>query len=293
MTKRIVILAATVAFAALHLIVFAWVAPPVWTASAVFFGVSVGLQAWLLAKGKRNGLRRKTKADTSDSKADRKAVEYTYYASNRTVTTYSSPGAPWLAESVWRGCVDGIEYLESDMPILASDMPILAHRAARLAFGSSSNRPFLALNSDICYFGIDADAMCRAGGSYPWGTTLNHKAPHVDCSCGFYALPTDLPPTYNSPSYVNLMVELSGTVIECERGYRAEHQRVVECQVGPCEYCGAEPDLVIVKDHVMVASTCAAHKPVDEPGFVYVSVDDLAAVLPVPVTRVGHKKAEL
>jgi len=82
------------------------------------------------------------------------------------------------------------------------------------------------------------------------------------------------------------LVELSGVVVEHERGYRAQHQRVVEVQVPPCLYCGDEAGLVrvgLISDfrcEVMTGVTCFRHQRGDE----MVTIPDLRRLLGVPVT---------
>ena len=58
----------------------------------------------------------------------------------------------------------------------------------------------------------------------------HHPAPAVDCSCGFHAVNRveDLADTTKVfADFLVLDVELSGTVIEHERGYRAEQQSIM------------------------------------------------------------------
>lgn len=68
---------------------------------------------------------------------------------------------------------------------------------------------------------------------------MPHSAPDPDCTCGWYALPLGVrAPTYDHDrNYVDVLVELSGRVIEHESGYRAQHQQVLEVCVGQC-WCG-------------------------------------------------------
>lgn len=74
-----------------------------------------------------------------------------------------------------------------------------------------------------------------------------HAAPHPNCTCGFYALPSkrDLMMTYTmlaaSVGNAIALVQLSGTVIEHERGYRAERQTILQITDVTCGYgvgCG-------------------------------------------------------
>ena len=71
--------------------------------------------------------------------------------------------------------------------------------------------------------------------------TTGHIAPHVDCTCGFYAVtdPHALPEvTEHYPDMVLLEVELAGTVIEHEAGLRGEQQIVLGAFFpGECHRC--------------------------------------------------------
>lgn len=188
-----------------------------------------------------------------------------------------------------------------ELETVESDMPILAHRIARLRFDGTS-KPFGPLHKGKP-FGRDATAKCE---SDPWGITINysftsygtgtsspakrHTAPAVDCGCGFYALPSDIEPWGEGHDYVTLMVELSGTVIEHEKGYRAGHQRVVECQIFPCRYCGRRSEVLDIRGGQMHSATCAAHVATVGDDFlgdgrVVLAAADLA--LPVPVVWQG------
>lgn len=262
---------------------------PLWIFSAIN-AVASAIIAWEIfhiIKETRHGKHRRTKAHTPNSEADytglvslaaaHKALAAAHpagfpAAGSYTYTTHTNAGPIKAAPP--QGGPERVE----------SDMPILAHRSARL-YLDGTPQYFGAATMESVRFGVDADAVC-APSRYGSG----HRAPNLECHCGFYALPTDIAPTYEAADYVTLMVELSGTVVEHERGYRAEHQRIIECQVEPCVYCGAEADLLVVRSFKVEQMTCSAHKPVDEPGVVYLSVADLTARLPVPVTRAGRRE---
>jgi hypothetical protein len=193
-----------------------------------------------------------------------------------------------------------------ELEVVESDLPILATRVARLWFDGSPKR-WGALNQGT-RFGVDADAECRRDdsryiyaalsiGSYTVPTRpASHDAPSLDCHCGFYAVPSDVEPWAETADYVTLLVELSGTVIEHEKGYRAGHQRVIECQLPACQFCGREAEVLDVRDARMFSATCEAHVVTVAPehagtGRVLVSVDDAVALLPVPVSRLGAAAA--
>jgi hypothetical protein len=111
----------------------------------------------------------------------------------------------------------------------------------------------------------DAVAVCEilAGSLLPprrWGKRPRpaaHEAPDLDCSCGFYAykrwtraveLLATRPPVSRLFGAALLDVDLAGTILEFDRGFRASHQRVLGLQVPrwcvPCaaygERCRAE-----------------------------------------------------
>jgi hypothetical protein len=139
---------------------------------------------------------------------------------------------------------------------VTSDMPILAHRAALIGF-SHRGLHLRALNYSEP-FQVDMDAICRSNDSYGLGTwslygttaapkaPYGHRAPHLDCNCGFYACPGDLESWANDGS-VDVLVELSGYVIEHEKGYRAEHQRIYGIVVPRCPLCRNPSELVVIR----------------------------------------------
>lgn len=204
----------------------------------------------------------------------------------------AQPASPGAGE---RTGEDGLETVEGDIPILA-------HRAAKLRF-HGDGRPWASVTSNGGPFGIDSEALCQRLDLY---TTLTYRysprephgpTPSVSCSCGFYALPPDLDATYDGNDRVTLLVELSGRVIEHEKGYRAKHQRVIECRIPACRYCGRTAEKVDVLDGEMVQAVCANHMPnqqaQDEPsglGRVWLTVDDVIRTLPVPVTVEGNRE---
>ncbi len=87
-------------------------------------------------------------------------------------------------------------------------------------------------------YGIDGLARCRRRGCVP---------PGLDCRCGFYAfrdraravdLLGQLTARHPARSYVLLTADLDGEVLEYERGYRAQRQRVLRIEIpGVCTRC--------------------------------------------------------
>jgi hypothetical protein len=107
-----------------------------------------------------------------------------------------------------------------DPRVVHDDQPILAVKRVRLhdvwTAGLESG-----VARDMLLPANNATCLYASGAA-----SYEHHAPAWDCSCGFYAVPADQLHQWPYPGLV-AEVELSGVVIEHDRGYRAEHQRVV------------------------------------------------------------------
>lgn len=190
---------------------------------------------------------------------------------------------------------------EDARPRVTDDMPILAHRAAQLVERPGGAR-LVSMTAHGAELEVDMDALCASteawskaligGLSFSWPippagkTTVEtkakiHTAPDWSCTCGFYAVPLADPLPYNT-WHVDLLVELSGTVIEHETGYRAGHQRLVEARIPACGLCSLPTDGVRLGESPL--GRCSRHM-IDG---AWLSRDDLARVLPVPVTYLGE-----
>jgi hypothetical protein len=131
-------------------------------------------------------------------------------------------------------------------------------KVARLtADPASETGGFLGLTVGGRY-GSDATAVCEiAAGSLPpprrWGrrcTPTAHPVPDVKCSCGFYSyrdrrdaetLLATSPPATRVFGTALLDVDLAGAIIECDRGFRSSHQRVLGVHLpGFCLPCAAD-----------------------------------------------------
>lgn len=182
------------------------------------------------------------------------------------------------------------------------DMPILAHRAAKITV-TRSGLTFAAINNQFGTFGVDADAQCGRMSHEGitsavtqivrmYGVTHNealrmlgvseHEAPDLHCGCGFYAVPADVAAQHSADT-VDLLVELSGRVIEHETGYRAGHQRVIAIQAEPCPLCGEPSQVAMFSTTGFVAWRCLRHVPNDDT--VSVTFHDLERQLGVPVSQ--------
>lgn len=118
------------------------------------------------------------------------------------------------------------------VPRETSPEPITAWKAARIMVDPSGRGVQLgALNEGVRH-PIEGEAYCRSLRQLSFlleTKPCHYDAPHLDCSCGFYAWKTraDAVEMIGSAGWALLEVELFGTVIQHERGYRAQKQRVL------------------------------------------------------------------
>jgi hypothetical protein len=127
------------------------------------------------------------------------------------------------------------------IPEVLVDEPIRAVKRARLRAspdGRSATLSGLTLGGR---YAVEDDARCPRECSLPTG----------GCDCGFYAIRPEVEEQIFGSSErllrattVRLDVELSGTVLEYELGYRAQHQRVLRVTVPRiCASCARFHDL--------------------------------------------------
>jgi len=241
---------------------------------------------------KRHGRDRQTAEDHPDPQAIGTALSnggtfnITFDPSTNTFASVNSPIGLEAAR------------LASELDVVHEEMPILAHRAARLSH-ARGGMTFAALNRKAgdkpVTFTADEDATCRCGFDDPVGlsylslstTVANLMAggsrhsvvPAVNGRCGWYAVPSDVD-AWHEPNTIDLLVELSGRVIEHEKGYRAEHQRVVEIRLPGCWLCGQPSTHALFDTDECRRFACEYHLA---PGLVAVCAGDIQRVLNVPV----------
>jgi hypothetical protein len=143
----------------------------------------------------------------------------------------------------------------------SADRPTGAKVARIIAAPEGPQGSFLGLTVGGRY-GSEGTATCEIlDGTLPpprrWGRRrppAAHRVPDLDCSCGFYAfkdrgraldLLTDRPPVSRLFGTFLLEVDLAGTVVEFDRGFRAGQQRVLGVTVPPwCVACAADGEAV-------------------------------------------------
>jgi hypothetical protein len=247
-----------------------------------------GHYLYCYAKETRHGSNRRTQADHPDPQALGEAditlgpvLAGGTFASYRTgtstgITTAELNAAPTSA-------IDTVQ----------EDMPILAHRAARLQPGRGG-MTFASINKSQFHgyitFGVDADATCHCRAEYPssmsgWMLSghpypANHKiVPDLHGDCGWYAVPSDMD-AWHAPNTVDLLVELSGRVIEHEQGYRAEHQRVIEIRLPGCWLCGQPTTHALFDQDECKRFACEYHLA---PDLIPVCAGDIQRLFGIPV----------
>lgn len=197
-------------------------------------------------------------------------IEEWDYGTNRTSSSdhvCASPGGTTLTcpacKAARAGASKGAR--EGGLPVDFDDTPVLGHRAARLYVGGAQgDKPFGSVNESFGRFGVDEIAVCQK--DYPSLRQIGHlhtkdegPSPHWDDECGFYAKPPDVKPSYSGEDYVTLQVEMSGKIIMHGHGYRAQHQRVLECQLPRCFMCSRKAAQLQVKDGQMQRTACTMH----------------------------------
>lgn len=193
------------------------------------FGVAVlGPVAFILHERKARNAHRSTAGNRDDS--DFEAQLASLVAAERGAGTREAAGA---------AAHPGVEETTSDVPLLGYKRVAL-NWAPGGAFWLGNNRERSFAGS----VQLEANAVClHQYEVYLMTPPERHDAPKLDCTCGFYAVrnPDDLSVGYGS---VRLDVELSGRVIVHERGYRAQHQRVLRAHTPGCWFCGDESTVV-------------------------------------------------
>jgi len=227
-------------------------------------------------KDKNNGNNRRTEEDSSDpgASADATKAAKAFIDAYEAAGKAEGPGEPVVAELA-------IETVQSDTPILAK-------RSAYLSLNQRMDIPFGTVTGKGG-FGVIAQATCQVG-SDPYGRVKaghpRKTAPELKCECGYYAVPMDGLSNYDNAKTVTLLVELSGKVIEHEAGYRAQFQRVVECQVAPCFYCGSAADHALLDGNMAVHRfVCDTHRIETSEGWLHLDLGSLERRIGVTVTR--------
>ena len=161
--------------------------------------------------------------------------------------------------------------------------PFVAYKVVSLKFQSGK----VTMSGSWSEVDLDTLAECRA---YPKPETP-HAAPDPDCTCGFWALSDR--PSMSSYSPMLATVELFGTVIHGEKGYRASRQRITSIDIDPtCVMCDAVSDTrrgadaLYAKFSGEITKLCAGHgsASVQINALERLEIDQVADILGVPVT---------
>lgn len=109
------------------------------------------------------------------------------------------------------------------------EVPVLAFKGASVLFRPGGE--FTLKTGRYPVTAVDTIASCR--------NDQTHLSPDPNCTCGFYGMVNvaDVPTHYGP---VLLDVEFSGRVLIHQKGFRAQHQRILEIHCPGCWYCGAE-----------------------------------------------------
>jgi hypothetical protein len=152
---------------------------------------------------------------------------------------------------------------DPDSPVTARKFAIvIAHGGGRFSLSGIGGPPTGRLGDRL--YAVDDHARCAAG--YP------HLAPHDDCGCGFWAcwdddaLRSSLACNLRGGDWAIANVEVFGRTVLCDRGVRAERQRVLSIAFDEqCFGCG-QPAKVLAAAAVNTAlvprcQDCADNMP--------------------------------
>lgn len=180
-----------------------------------------------------------------------------------------------------------------DLPEVEETMPILAHRALRMVTTPQGLRLHSLAEWHDGILSVEADAVCYCGDEDDmfWGGPVpprpglpgtQKEAPCDRGACGFYAVPAD-EPTQANQGTLDAQVELSGKVIEHDKGYRAGHQRIVQVEVPGCGICGAPSVFLGIGVAGYEVSSCVSHYV---PTLRRVGLDEASRIIGVPFVQV-------
>ena len=177
------------------------------------------------------------------------------------------------------------EPIELNLPAREQIDPIRVFKLAKLVWADGRIR-FMGVGLNIPY-DAETAAMCgiKNGHAFFWGSSnkygfdpsADHDVPDPRCTCGFHGVASkdadEIQGDYASARFVRIEAELYGRVVRHERGYRAEHQRVLSvsiprrcraylvCPGGIAEQgCTNTPTGLRIDAGEVIAS-CAEHAP--------------------------------
>jgi hypothetical protein len=191
---------------------------------------------------------------------------------------------PGPAPRPWRYTAPAaVTPMKKKLPHIKETLPILAHRAAHLRATVNGIRLFSLAHGPL---EIEDDAVCAC--AY-YDLEPSQLPRHPECpadfgTCGFYAVPADIEAQHGSAT-VDLLVELSGKVVEHEFGYRAQHQRILEVRVqrAHCWLCRNVPTHLRFDSYSDARPVCCGpHDGVADGGY-EISFERTSEILGVPV----------
>jgi hypothetical protein len=169
------------------------------------------------------------------------------------------------------------------LPTVTETMPILARRSARLVRCDLGLRMASVFRDTTFDKLAEASCLCDLTGHSPDGAARHLLAPDPQGRCGFYAVPPCFPVWARGDLHtVTLLVELSGRVIEHERGYRAQHQRVLELDVPRCTHCDDWALNAEFASSALRWFTCARHAGDSSDS---ISFEQIGCLLDLPLAR--------
>lgn len=159
-----------------------------------------------------------------------------------------------------------------ELPYSLGTKPLIGHRHWRVTRQPSGELGLQSMHVNLVW-SVRETAECRSEGYK--GTHGGHAepAPYVGCACGLYAELPDTPITEWSWAIAGRVsasgsVALSGRIIKCQRGYKAQYAEMlapvvldVSCS-GDGSHCIREVSRIVLADDRVNAyyGTCADHE---------------------------------
>ena len=169
----------------------------------------------------------------------------------------------WLGSRLWEWRSRELRRCWAGVPTVDVDEPIVGVKWARIRADPQGGGATLAGLTVGGRYEVEGVASCKRG----------CRAPAEGCDCGFYAVrPGSEDQVFDAAEHrgpratgVRLEVELSGSVLEYEHGYRASNQRVLRVVVPRrCVLClpfGDDREAVALLPTVSVAKRLDAPDP--------------------------------
>lgn len=166
-----------------------------------------------------------------------------------------------------------------ELPLRYQEEPFVAYKRVDLRY----NHGVVTLRGSWSEVSLDDHAKCKKNPK----PEPEHDAPFPGCDCGFWGLKDKITPGIYCR--VVATVEMFGTVIHGEKGYRSSRQRILQIAIAPgCGACEAMEDVRRVADGLYFDVTGAPHPLCVDHGSLAASINAAIRLTPSEIAaRIG------